>query len=243
MNRNDDFEKVDIEIENFGPIKNANINLKPLTIFVGPNNSGKSYLAILIHALTYHLNDSLYEEIIPDGFWDNLSLSILQIGIKYNPNSFKNFINIFNVYLDRKNEEENLIVPKKIVHDLIKSGISEFFCDMIKKNLETFYSCNLNELVLSGQNSFKIKKNDLSLILEGEKLKIIEFPEITLNKSKNKMFTEFDNVFRKFGIQEIDENYLIDLNFDSLYKELDEKESRIAVIILVQLFRDLLFPY
>lgn len=42
-----------IEILNLGPIKQAEIDLsKRLTIFCGPNNSGKTYLAFIIYALT-----------------------------------------------------------------------------------------------------------------------------------------------------------------------------------------------
>jgi predicted ATPase len=42
-----------IEIENLGAIKNAEFDLsKRLTIFCGPNNSGKTYAAFIIYALT-----------------------------------------------------------------------------------------------------------------------------------------------------------------------------------------------
>ena len=40
-----------LEVSNFGPIVEAKIDLRPLTVFVGPSNTGKSYLAILIYAL------------------------------------------------------------------------------------------------------------------------------------------------------------------------------------------------
>jgi predicted ATPase len=42
---------LEVTIENFGPIKNGTINLRPLTIFIGPNNSGKSYAAILLRSI------------------------------------------------------------------------------------------------------------------------------------------------------------------------------------------------
>jgi len=38
-------------IENFGPVKEADILIKPLTIFVGPNASGKSYISYLLWCL------------------------------------------------------------------------------------------------------------------------------------------------------------------------------------------------
>ena len=53
MSRLSDQHPVDIEIQvaDFGPIVEAKVNLRPLTVFVGPSNTGKSYLAILIYAL------------------------------------------------------------------------------------------------------------------------------------------------------------------------------------------------
>lgn len=42
-----------IQVENLGAIKEAKINLdKPLTLFCGQNNTGKTYLAYIIYALT-----------------------------------------------------------------------------------------------------------------------------------------------------------------------------------------------
>ena len=40
-----------VAVENFGPIVNASIAVRPLTLFIGPSNTGKSYLAILLYAL------------------------------------------------------------------------------------------------------------------------------------------------------------------------------------------------
>ena len=42
---------VEIAVKNFGPIAEANIDLRPLTVFVGPSNTGKTYLSTLMYAL------------------------------------------------------------------------------------------------------------------------------------------------------------------------------------------------
>ena len=42
---------VEIAVKNFGPIAEANIDLRPLTVFVGPSNTGKTYFATLVYAL------------------------------------------------------------------------------------------------------------------------------------------------------------------------------------------------
>ena len=51
MNDRLDQGSIKLEVSNFGPIVEARIDLRPLTVFVGPSNTGKSYLAILIYSL------------------------------------------------------------------------------------------------------------------------------------------------------------------------------------------------
>jgi len=41
-----------IKVKDFGPIARGEIVLRPLTVFVGPNSSGKSFLASLVYALS-----------------------------------------------------------------------------------------------------------------------------------------------------------------------------------------------
>ncbi len=40
-----------LRVKNFGPIIEADVEMRPLTVFVGPSNSGKSYLAGLLYAM------------------------------------------------------------------------------------------------------------------------------------------------------------------------------------------------
>ncbi len=42
---------VEISVTDFGPIASGTVDLRPLTVFVGPSNTGKTYFAILIYAL------------------------------------------------------------------------------------------------------------------------------------------------------------------------------------------------
>ena len=45
-----------LSVTNFGPIAEAEIDFRPLTVFVGPSNTGKSYLALLIYTLHRFFN-------------------------------------------------------------------------------------------------------------------------------------------------------------------------------------------
>ncbi len=49
---------LELDVANFGPIIEANIDLRPLTVFVGPSNTGKSWLAILVYALHQHFGNN-----------------------------------------------------------------------------------------------------------------------------------------------------------------------------------------
>ena len=43
-------------VSNFGPIAEASIELRPMSVFVGPSNTGKSYMAALVYALHRFFN-------------------------------------------------------------------------------------------------------------------------------------------------------------------------------------------
>ena len=50
-----------ISVKNLGPIAEGTVDLKPLTIFVGPSNTGKSYMATAIHVIVKALQgDDLF---------------------------------------------------------------------------------------------------------------------------------------------------------------------------------------
>ena len=55
-----DRKHLELEVSDFGPIARAKVELRPLTVFVGPSNMGKSYLAILIYALHRFFRNNLY---------------------------------------------------------------------------------------------------------------------------------------------------------------------------------------
>lgn len=55
-----------VSVKDFGPISEGTVDLKPLTIFVGPSNAGKSYLATVIYSLMQSCYGSLvYPYVIP----------------------------------------------------------------------------------------------------------------------------------------------------------------------------------
>ena len=64
---------LELEVKNFGPIAEAKIDLRPFTVFVGPSNTGKSYLAILIYALHQLFSGGAQFNYVPDAFVDRMT--------------------------------------------------------------------------------------------------------------------------------------------------------------------------
>ena len=57
MNSCTDNERIELQVENFGPIAEAKVDMRSLNVFVGPSNSGKSYLATLIYAFHQFISE------------------------------------------------------------------------------------------------------------------------------------------------------------------------------------------
>ena len=47
-----------IAVRNFGPIAHAEVDLKPLTVLIGSNNTGKSYLALAVYSLSQAVSET-----------------------------------------------------------------------------------------------------------------------------------------------------------------------------------------
>ena len=63
--------KLELEVEDFGPIIQAKLDLRPLTVLVGPSNTGKSYLAVLLYALHRSFNGAAASPGYPRFEWDS----------------------------------------------------------------------------------------------------------------------------------------------------------------------------
>ena len=51
MTLSNETQQTTLSVANFGPIAEARIDLRPLSVFIGPSNTGKSYMAVLVYAL------------------------------------------------------------------------------------------------------------------------------------------------------------------------------------------------
>ena len=110
---------------NFGPIVEAKIDLRPLTVFIGPSNTGKSYLAILIYALHRYFSGGRWHghRRIPR----DLGMFLHDGNQKLSLETFNSIVVLGEQILQDKEKPlsgEGIILPVSVV-DIIRSGFGK----------------------------------------------------------------------------------------------------------------------
>lgn len=145
-------------VKNFAKIKEAEIELAPFTLFIGDNNSGKSYLMTLIYGLikyTYNIINIIFENKklvnsteeyskvrnIINGYIDSLHFNkpiILEDefeeDMKLRSDEIKEFINLFNALLNKN--------IKELVNYIFNINNDE----IILENLTVNFDCYMDKL-------------------------------------------------------------------------------------------------
>ncbi|MBF0262026.1 MAG: AAA family ATPase [Magnetococcales bacterium] len=121
-----------LQVRNFGPIQSADIEIHPFMMFIGPNNSGKSYLSTLLWGLMTHgkllfddsiINYSSYNaclEWIEQEYQKAIKATQSNIEFEYISNfdnaTIKLFIDLFNEVTYNK---KNLLIAEIFNCDMI----------------------------------------------------------------------------------------------------------------------------
>ncbi|OOF43944.1 hypothetical protein BKK51_10415 [Rodentibacter trehalosifermentans] len=66
--------KTDLHIQNFGKVKSADIRLRPFTVIVGPNSSGKSFITKSLYSIFHSMNKDLATDFLINNITDAIGL-------------------------------------------------------------------------------------------------------------------------------------------------------------------------
>lgn len=153
-----------LSVSNFGPIAEADIELRPLTVFVGPSNTGKSYLAKLVYALhnTFSQIFSLHNTISPaEEIKKNASLKLT----KQEQNNFTEWasrtFSSTTPELDI-NDELNYRIPTEI-QKIFCEFIKHRYSNIVEEEIERCFGVgNINSLIRYGSSK---KNSDIEIHL------------------------------------------------------------------------------
>ena len=145
-------------IKNFGPIKKADITISPLTIFIGPNSSGKSYSALLIHSILNSFNNlglNLYELIRQDS---------VKRFLKNDDDISEEFKNSLTKYVNSKPKfsDEPFKFPTDKFKIILERSFGQVFNELVEEKLKGNFSNNLNKLNQQNNHPFEFSFNIVS---------------------------------------------------------------------------------
>ena len=154
---------VEIAVKNFGPIAEANIDLRPLTVFVGPSNTGKTYFATLMYVLHGVFNDLSGSSLL-SRFEPGKAMSILS-ELLSSPATLKEEVAEILKKLVLDEEPFKLSDMSKEVRQRLEIVINDtdFFAKELQNELKNCFDLNsISELMhLTGE-----QRNETSVLLK-----------------------------------------------------------------------------
>ena len=204
--------KTDLHIENFGKVKSADIHLRPFTVIVGPNSSGKSFITKALYSIFHSMNKDLGIDFLINSVRDAISWSSL---IEHR--------------IPRISQKDILLFTE------LRSILSnlQFLISDINEDLtilDTTRIANvINELYISIQESYTILKNQLNTGV-GSKFKAVEnemlFLEMNIKDIK-RFVDEGENVYISHFKSDLKQEFLENFQVSSLSALYSQNEENI----------------
>ena len=135
-------ESLQLSVSNFGPIAKAEIDLRPLTVFVGPSNTGKSYLAMLVYTLHRCFNDYIRLDSFGSGKMGNILVESIKEKRPFDDtNSIKQLID----WWTQVHDESTLNNTAVQLPDFVASRLRFFFTNVSNFSIGLFGAAIVEE--------------------------------------------------------------------------------------------------
>ena len=204
--------KTDLHIQNFGKVKSADINLRPFTVIVGPNSSGKSFITKALYSIFHSMNKDLGIDFLINSVRDAISWSRL-----------------IERRIPRISQKDILLFTE------LRSILSnlQFLISDINEDLtilDTTRIANvINELYISIQESYTTLKNQLNTGV-GSKFKAVESEMLFLEmniKDIKRFVDEGENVYISHFKSDLKQEFLENFQVSSLSTLYSQNEENI----------------
>lgn len=206
-----------VQAKEFGPIKEGSVSLRPLTIFIGPNNVGKSYLAILIYALFNSFGRHSFGR---SPYWNRY----LSLADELSPTE-----DVKKWFFNRRKQKQAIRFDelpeniKKYHHKAVTKFILEV-ATLLKQELQHCFNSELADLVR------KRSKYNFHLSVEQSKPLPLSNFELTLKNGNLQVVTQ------KFDVSE--QEFDFTGTRESPIPMLDEPQWQLFKVVIDQVFRN-----
>ncbi|MBM4031135.1 MAG: hypothetical protein FJ291_05050 [Planctomycetes bacterium] len=140
--------KLTVAMKNFGPIADGEVELKPLTIFVGPNNSGKSYAATLIHSIFQSCVPSLHL-LGPAGTKHGFPMRLMKMALRQ-----RKLPDVQGIHVPPPGQA--VPVAQSVLRELGKDALNWRWVPVLPDEVARALACAPRDLVRIGQDAFEV---------------------------------------------------------------------------------------
>ena len=159
-----------IKLKNIGPIESGEFTIKPCTIIIGSNRSGKSYIAKILYAM-YSIQNDLYYSTGPFQYFQKNSLKE-ELPV---PEGLSKLIQDWDTKSD-------LILPDSILSEISSSLFTYITETLFSNALKDVFNAPLKELISKQQSDgefiFKIRGEDFSTKIDKDGLHLQSKPDV-----------------------------------------------------------------
>ncbi len=138
-----------VGVRDFGPIAEGEITLKPLTILVGPNNSGKSYAAMLLH--------SIFEACFPAAWFTGMPSGFRHVRVPFHGARTRSFTSDELAEIPALRAGQSVSLPKETTGCLLEAILKQTWEHELGDELKRSMGCQLDDLVSIGTDSFHLR--------------------------------------------------------------------------------------
>lgn len=172
--------RLNLEMNDFGPIIGGKISLKPLTLFIGPNNSGKSYAAMLIHSIYETYLPTIWLKNLPHDYPSGLLL-LRDLGLHTIQKNFADEQTLLRKQINSLEAEEELEISKPLLDKINTKIFDKLYEQRLSKEISRSYASPLNEMIRIGKRAFALKidfnSDGVRMACKKKQLKIEKYPE------------------------------------------------------------------
>jgi predicted ATPase len=208
------------KVSNFGPVVSGKFQLKPLTIFIGPNNCGKTYCAELVYSLLRSLNDYsgrlAYSRAMPSYDFARQKIKVDQ--------SIKREVKKWADNELSKGRSRSRIIQVSELPQHIRENLSNTFTkycsklsDDFENSLKNYFGCEtLDELIRKGKDTKG--KMSFSVNIEPINKKVISY-SIQRKGKRSRCTIDLEEI-SKLKMRSINSNLLLDMSRDSNIRDI-----------------------
>lgn len=221
---------LNIDVSNFGPIEKGNIQTNQLTVIIGPNSSGKSFLTILLYTI-FDLGSQIFYH--------------TRRGRMEKKHLIQNYSEDIDKMVESIREGKTEIkISSKIRNEYMKYYLKMIFEDVFNKQLETNLGLTISQLKRNGSKLPLINinlKNGQILKLKGvnEGFKIKNIDEIFPIKTDETYNVKIDMKNNYLTLESGNAKYIVpyaekkDITRDTITEQINEILSNNIITIIL----------